>query len=328
MKILTAFSLILTSFISQLLASDLITYQGKLTDAQGEALPSGQYRVGIRIWEAALAPAANPENEVPLWARKYDVPVQDGVFSLMIGAAGLPWAHTPAALTESLKLALSSGNRFLDITVMSDANGAEKPANQWQTLAPRQSLNAVPYAMNGVPTGTVVPFAGATPPDGWVSCDGSTLATADPRYARLAATVGSAFNTGGEPSGHFRLPDMRGRTAIGRGQGDTWAGAGAATNWLLGQKFGAEKHVLTQAEMPSHSHSYNDPGHHHNWGPSQRAPQHYGSGSVRTAYDHHAGGFGEVTTSSKTNIVINVAGNDQPHNNMQPSLVLTYIIKL
>ena len=31
-------------------ASDLFTYQGKLTDAQGAALPNGQYRIGVRLW--------------------------------------------------------------------------------------------------------------------------------------------------------------------------------------------------------------------------------------------------------------------------------------
>ena len=128
----------------------------------------------------------------------------------MIGATGVPWADTPAALTESLKLALSSDNRFLDITVMSDANGPEKPANEWQTLAPRQSLNAVPYAMNGVPTGTVVPFAGTTAPDGWTFCDGTTtFPINDARYRSLHNTIGTMFNNGTEPEGHFRLPDLR-----------------------------------------------------------------------------------------------------------------------
>ncbi len=134
MKSLAAFSLILACFFSQLYASDLFTYQGKLTDAQGASLANGQYRIGVRLWENAAPPAQNPETEVPLWARKYDVPVQGGVFSLMIGATGLPWTHTPEALTSSLKLALSSGNRFLDITVMSDANGTEKPAAQFIQL--------------------------------------------------------------------------------------------------------------------------------------------------------------------------------------------------
>jgi microcystin-dependent protein len=319
--ILTA--LILALCIGSLVhASDLFTYQGKLTDAQGTALPNGQYRIGVRVWENATPPAQNPQTEVPLWARKYDVPVQDGVFSLMIGATGVAWTHTPAALTESLKLAISSGNRFLDITIMSDANGAEKDAAQWQTLAPRQSLNAVPYAMNGVPTGTVVPHAGTTPPDGWVECNGGILPFGDPRYARLHATITTSYNLGDEPIGYFRLPDLRGRAAIGRGRGDTWVpgGLNQSTTWVLGQKFGAEKHRMTVAEMPSHTHI--DEGHIHDTTIPAR-----GSGANAFTTDSGPGNGTTFKTALSKAKILN-EGNDQPHNNMQPSLVLNFIIKL
>jgi microcystin-dependent protein len=332
MKIIALSILVLIStFSEQLVASDLFTYQGKLTDASGDALADGQYRIGVRIWENSTPPAQNPENEEPLWARKYDVPVQDGLFSLMIGATGIAWTHTPGALTDSLKLALSGGNRFLDITIMSDANGSVRDQAQWQTLAPRQSLNAVPYAMNGVPTGTVVPFAGTIAPEGWLICNGATtLPIDDPRYRQLQAVIGTVFNTGDEPSGHFRIPDMRGRTAIGSGQGNTRAHEDVqpATNWLLGTRFGTERHKITKSEMPNHKHGYHDPGHTHNWGPAQRTPVQYDAGGNRSAYDWWNGNYNEVTSRSFTGINFIAEGGDQPHNNMQPSLVLNYIIKL
>ncbi len=302
-------------------ASDLFTYQGKLTNAGGAALADGQYRIGVKVWNEANGGAT------PLWARKYDVPVTGGVFSLMIGAEGVPWGVVDTDYhTNSLKLAVSGTKRFLEITVMSDADGGEKPEAQWQRLSPRQALGAVPYAMNGVPPGTVVPFAGAVVPEGWVLCDGSLLDRGDPRYAPLYAAIQTTYGSG--DGNTFRVPDLKGRAVIGSGQGDTWTGAGGATNWALGTKFGAEKHQITEAEMPRHNHNFDDPGHSHNWGPSQRTPKHYGSGSVRTAYDFFSGGYGEVTTKNKTDIKIEFQGQDVPHNNMQPSLVLNYIIKL
>ena len=114
------FSAVITFFpLPSHAQSDLITYQGKLTNAAGADLPAGIYRVGFSIWDVATG------GTVPLWARKYDVPVTGGLFSVMMGATGVAWP-TPAPLTESLKLALSSGNRFVEITVMSDAGGPEK----------------------------------------------------------------------------------------------------------------------------------------------------------------------------------------------------------
>jgi len=318
-------------------ASDLFTYQGKLANAMNMPLSDGQYRIGVRIWENAAPPAQNPENEVPLWARKYEVPVQGGVFSLMVGAPGEPWS-APEPLTSSLKLALSGGNRYLDITVMSDANGPEKPAAQWQTLQPRQSLNAVPYAMNGVPTGTVVAFAGAIAPEGWLICDGTTtLPMDDPRYRQLHTTIGNAFNNGAEPAGHFRLPDMRGRTAIGTGAGDTRGpdDPQPATNWLRGMKFGTERHKMSLAEMPRHSHSgetSTDGEHTHSIerGDGTTVTWGDGSGSSTNRIDAAGGGSGTIRARSAGAHKHTIAeeGNDQPHNNMQPSLVLNYIIKL
>jgi microcystin-dependent protein len=314
----------LLAFPGNLQASDLITYQGKLTDAASTPLPDGQYRIGVRIWDQAVP----VEGAVPLWARKYDVPVAAGVFSLMIGAEGLPWGTVGQAggpLTASLKLALSGTSRFVEITVMSDANGAEKPAGQWQVLLPRQALGAVPYAMNGVPSGTVVPFAGVVIPDGWVRCDGAAYPSSDPRYAALFAAIQNSFGGG---VGTFGVPDLRGRAAIGSGQGS------GLTNRLLAQTAGAETHTLTVAEMPGHNHSVNltttSNGAHTHTVPLKPHGNNNGGG----AEAGNDGNSGTVTTSSSglhTHQVVGdtfTTGGSVPHNIMQPVLVLNYMIKL
>lgn len=287
-------------------ASDLFTYQGKLANAEGQALLGGQYRIGVRIWDVASG------GTTPLWARKYQVPVVDGLFSLMIGSTGGDW-NDPAPLTSSLKLAVSGTSRFLEITVMSDAGGVEKPEAQWQVLAPRQALGAVPYAFNGVPPGTVVPFAGAAIPDGWVRCDGTAYSATDVRYATLFSTLQTTYGNGG--AGTFRVPDLRGRSVIGAGQGS------GLTNRNLAQAVGAETHQLTTDQMPSHSHGVIDPGHSHGYYRGQTAG---GSGAVASSSSTPS----TLTTSSTTGITIQSSGGSQPHNNMQPSLAINYIIKL
>jgi len=47
------------------------------------------------------------------------------------------------------------------------------------------------------------------PPPKWLFCDGQTVSQAT--YAGLFAVCGVLYNTGGEPAGDFRLPDMRNR---------------------------------------------------------------------------------------------------------------------
>lgn len=78
-----------------------------------------------------------------------------------------------------------------------------------------------------VPVGSIQPFAGGTDkvPPGWELCDGRSILSTDPRYARLFAVIGTSFGdgsktgTGGSGSGNFNLPDLRGRFARGADQG-------------------------------------------------------------------------------------------------------------
>lgn len=58
-----------------------------------------------------------------------------------------------------------------------------------------------------IPLGAVLPFAMNAVPEGWLKCDGSLVLRTT--YAALFAKIGTTYNTGGEPSTHFRLPDAR-----------------------------------------------------------------------------------------------------------------------
>lgn len=73
-------------------------------------------------------------------------------------------------------------------------------------------------------------------------------------YQMLFAVIG--FTYGGNGSTNFNLPDLRGRSTVGTGQG------AGLQNVTLGQKRGNESITLTQAQMPTHSHTatYNPTG--------------------------------------------------------------------
>ena len=68
----------------------------------------------------------------------------------------------------------------------------------------------------GIPIGTILPYAGATAPTGFLLCDGSEQEIAKYRdlYNIIGTTYGSPFR--GQSGLTFVLPDMRGRFALGK----------------------------------------------------------------------------------------------------------------
>lgn len=83
-------------------------------------------------------------------------------------------------------------------------------------------------------------------PSGWSLPEGQTLPIVgnESLYSRLGTTFGGNGQT------NFQLPDLRGRTAIGAGQGV------GLPSYSLGQYVGNEQVTLTEANLPSHSHDF------------------------------------------------------------------------
>ena len=165
-----------------------------------------------------------------------------------------------------------------------------------------------------IPAGTIIMSASLTEPGGWLNCDGRLFNINI--YPDLFSAISYSFG-GSDQS--FNLPDMRGRAGIGLGQGS------ALTNRTLGAIGGAETHTLTGAEMPSHRHGVTDPGHSHSYvnTPSDQTVLHVGG--LESAADQ--ADVGQTTGSSFTGISIDLSGGGLAHNNMQPFVVLRYLIK-
>lgn len=66
------------------------------------------------------------------------------------------------------------------------------------------------------------------------------------QYQALFSLLGTTF--GGDGRVTFALPDLRGRTPVGAGQGP-----GLSNTWL-GRRFGDEFWTLTTNQMPAHTH--------------------------------------------------------------------------
>lgn len=155
-------------------------------------------------------------------------------------------------------------------------------------------LNPVPE-----PVGRISEYAGDVAPFGYLLCDGSLVDKS--QYADLFTVCSHKFNNGVDPgSNKFRLPDLRGRAPIGAGQGT------GLTNRAVGQTVGSETHQLTVAELAVHDHDE--------------------VGNQSAVFNTQGGGVAQVLAASGTRKT-GTSGSGTPHNNMQPSIVLNFIIK-
>lgn len=167
----------------------------------------------------------------------------------------------------------------------------------------------------------MVAYAGVAIPPGWLKADGSAIDR--DRYADLYNVIGELYGFG-DRKATFNLPDLRGRTIIGQGRGF------GLTSRALASQMGSEEHVLTQNEMPAHTHSVSDPGHTHDMGLGGRGQVsgcNNGGGNMCYGIYNMGHPNNPGTNSITANISLKVAGSGAAHNNMPPSIVLQYMIK-
>ncbi|CAF1183227.1 unnamed protein product [Rotaria sordida] len=172
-----------------------------------------------------------------------------------------------------------------------------------------------------IPPGTILAFAGATNPNGWLKADGSIVS--QQQYPALFQVIGDSYGAGDQVN-TFKLPDLRGRVIVGSGKGV------GLTNRLLGNQFGSEQHALTQNEMPAHTHPVNDPGHSHDMGSPTRG-QVWGVRPDNVHYCYGIDNSGVMnnppTLKAQTGVTVQSVGGDAPHDIVQPSMAFNYIIK-
>ena len=94
-------------------------HQGRLLDADGLSL-EGLHTLEFQLYDAL-------EDGTVLWSEVYDVELQNGYYSLILGADEL-------------------GNPLEDTVLAEDTLYLELTIDEDEELSPRQALNAVPYA--------------------------------------------------------------------------------------------------------------------------------------------------------------------------------------
>lgn len=144
---------------------------------------------------------------------------------------------------------------------------------------------------------------------------------------------------GSPDSSNFYLPDARSRVLVGMENMNNSVGTGGgdagrttvAQN--LGSAAGEEFHVITDAELSSHSHTGSTgAGSAHSHGPSSGTnfvtrSASGGSGFAAGSHVINTGATATATESAHTHsFTTDVTGSDAGHNNMQPYLMVNKII--
>jgi microcystin-dependent protein len=144
-------------------------------------------------------------------------------------------------------------------------------------------------------------------PQGWATCDGQILSIA--QNTALFALLGTTY--GGDGVTTFALPNLQGNVGIHAGNG-----------FAQGSTGGVQNVTLDTSQLPSHSH----PAEASTLGANKPSP----TGNSLAVDPTGLSAFYQ-SASPNTNLnagTIGATGGGQPHNNMQPYLVLNFCIAL
>lgn len=148
-------------------------------------------------------------------------------------------------------------------------------------------------------------FGGNFAPVGWAFCQGQLLSIAENEV--LFQLIGTTY--GGDGESTFALPNLASRIPVHAGPG-----------FALGQSGGEETVTLTTQQIPSHSHAVTAS----TGAGAQSSP----GGNVlanSATVALYSGNAPNVSLAQKT---VQLEGGSQPHDNMQPFVVINFIISL
>ncbi len=161
--------------------------------------------------------------------------------------------------------------------------------------------------------GEIKLFAGNFAPKGWAFCAGQVLPIS--QYAAMFSILGTTY--GGNGTSNFQLPDLRGRVAVGQGQGNS------LSDIVLGEMAGAASATLLTSNMPSHSHTVKVNGDTN--GMTATVAGNYLNGKTESGESVASTGPTLTTLNAAT---VGLTGSNLPFSIMPPYLGLNYIIAM
>jgi len=151
-------------------------------------------------------------------------------------------------------------------------------------------------------------------PRGYALCNGQLISIA--QNTALFSLLGTTYGGNGQTT--YALPNLQSRVPVHQGQGP------GLSSRVMGEQSGQENHTLLTTELPAHTHSVTV-------APACSAEDATTANPVGSV---PAVPSGSAYTSPATGTMANntgtagATGGSQPHNNMQPYLVVNFVIAL
>ena len=163
--------------------------------------------------------------------------------------------------------------------------------------------------------GQMLMFGGNFPPKGTAFCNGQLLQIA--QNQALFSLLGTFY--GGNGTATFALPNLQGSVPVHMGQGP------GLSQYQLGETGGTQNVTVNANQMPAHSHVFNAST------VSATSPSPTGRVPAKPTAANAAAYAVSQTAPPLAPQVMNqsaVTGGSQPHNNMMPTLFISFVIAM
>jgi len=231
--------------------------------------------------------------------------VTGGVISVTPYTLPAASISTRGGIRLGSNLQIRSGTTDMaDVVVPTASAGTLGGVKVGAGLSISEGVLSITSDSTGVPVGAVTAFTGASPPSGWLICNGSAVSRTT--YAALFGVIGAIYGAG-DGSTTFNLPDLRGEFIRGLD-----SGRGVDTGRLLGS-------AQASANL---SHSHTSTAHSHTVTINESSSTvTAGSGGTSAA----AAASSQTKTTETSTVAINSSGGTEarPRN-----IAMNYIIKV